>query len=83
MPLTRSSACSEPEVIRISSAVQTMPAVRLSFGAKKFAQRPVALRAAFQAIGRERRAFARAAQRSSRLDRSVERHRDRRRCGRR
>ena len=58
-PLTRSSACSEPEVIRISSAVQAMPASRLSFCDQEFAQRPVALRAAGEAVGRERPAFAR------------------------
>ena len=54
-PLTRSSACSEPETIRMSSAVQAMPASRLSLRDEEFAQRPVALRTAGEAVGRKRR----------------------------
>ena len=57
--MTRSSACSEPEVIRISSAVQAMPAVALELLREEFAQRPVALRAAGKAVGRKVPAFAR------------------------
>ncbi len=42
----RSSACNEPEVIRISSAVQSMPASAFSLADEELAQRSVALRSA-------------------------------------
>ena len=42
----------------MSSASQAMPASRLSFAGEEFAQRPVALRAAGEPVGRERLALA-------------------------
>ena len=59
MPLTRSSACSDPDVIRISPAIAVDAGGALELLRQEFAQPPVAERAAVQAIGRERRAFAR------------------------
>ena len=59
MPLTRSSACSEPEVIEDFVGVAGDAGGALELLGQKFAQRPVAERAAGEAVGRERRAFAR------------------------
>ena len=42
----------------MSSALQAMPASRLSFAGEEFAQGTIALRAAGEAVGRERLAFA-------------------------
>ena len=58
-PLTRSSACSEPDSSKISSAVQSIAGIALELLDEELAQRPVALRAGVQAVVRQPAALAR------------------------
>jgi len=52
-PLTRSSACSEPETIRMSSATQLIPGVALEFLVVEIRASDGNLRAAGEAVGGE------------------------------
>ena len=56
----------------MSSAVQSMPASRLSFLVEEFAQGTIALRAAGEAVGRQRLALA-LEHGSDRLDQAIDR----------
>jgi hypothetical protein len=57
MPLTRSSACSDPEVTRMVRRAGDAGVAR-ELGHQELAQRPIPLRAACQPVGRERPPFA-------------------------